>query len=108
MARFNVGDRVLVTGLGECEVLGVREEWACVQSTPGGAVMDHDLDDIAARPLVLGGPNITKAEVDALAAAVRWAQDSPHHALCIRGRETTSGRCTCGRDEALAPFGGDR
>ena len=45
----------------------------------------------------------------ALVAAFRWAQDAPHHDGCYRWKlEPDRRRCTCGRDEALAPFGGDR
>ena len=50
---------------------------------------------------------------DAVAAA-RWAQDAPHYDGCRTyfgdwtGTYNVPGPCTCGRDEALAPFGGDR
>lgn len=42
---------------------------------------------------------------DALVAAVRWAQDAPHHQTC---GWCSFGPCTCGRDKALAPFEADR
>ena len=37
-----------------------------------------------------------------LVAAVRWALDAAHHPGCS-GWDV--GRCKCGRDAALAPFG---
>lgn len=42
----------------------------------------------------------------ALVAAFRWAQDAPHHWGC--SGEFDGWECTCGRDEALAPFEADR
>lgn len=47
-------------------------------------------------------------ERDALVAAVRWAQDAPHRAACMKWYAGNRYRCTCGRDEALAPFGDDQ
>lgn len=58
-----------------------------------------------------------RADNEALVAAVRWAQDAPHYATCgarynahLKVAEPRSKPypCTCGRDEALKPFGGDR
>lgn len=70
-----------------------------------------DLDAIAAR----GGDSVhlTRAERDALVAAVRWAQNAPHHDGCsarfntepeIGDGDRRPYRCKCGRDEALGPF----
>jgi hypothetical protein len=42
-----------------------------------------------------------------LVAAVRWAQGAPHHYGCAKFGGLMK-PCTCGRDEALGPFGGDR
>lgn len=64
---------------------------------------DLDLNAIAASEL--GSYPI----VEALVAAVRWAQDAPHHDGCYRWKlDRAKRRCTCGRDEALAPFGCDQ
>lgn len=64
----------------------------------------HDLD----LDLIECGAAFTDDQVTAaLVAAVRWAQDAPHHDGC--GMHTRDPRrCTCGRDKALWPFGGDR
>lgn len=68
---------------------------------------DFDLDAIAAWGV--HGVHLNIAERDALVAAVRWAQDAPHHAACGSNDPWLNGdNCTCGRDEALRPFGGDR
>lgn len=50
-------------------------------------------------------------DADDLVAAVRWAQDAPHHDACTEGYGPDGDGphpCTCGRDEALAPFGDDQ
>lgn len=47
--------------------------------------------------------SLPTTELEALVAAVRWAQDhAEHHPGC------NVGDCRCGLDEALAPFGADR
>jgi hypothetical protein len=60
-----------------------------------------DLDAIAEEchgPVIVG-----------LVAAVRWAKEAPHHQNCgLYSGPPMPFRCTCGRDEALAPFGADR
>lgn len=79
---------------------------------------DLDLDAIAARELVSHHGEYPHVELgfherDALVAAVRWAQDAPHRSHCAVFNPSLDADddprpCTCGRDEALRPFGGDR
>ncbi len=82
------------------------------------AIVVVDLDaierDVWARRIV-GDP--LADTLAALVAAVRWAQDAPHRPGCPArwngidpAADNTPRRpCTCGRDEALAPFEeGDR
>lgn len=49
---------------------------------------------------------LTRKQYDDLMGALRWAQDAPHHDGCkaITMLLATNRICTCGRDEALAPF----
>lgn len=39
---------------------------------------------------------------------VEWAQDAPHHDGCMARHWGLGLSCTCGRDEALAAFGGEQ
>ena len=72
-----------------------------------------DLDDLATRS---GRRHdgafvpFTKPERDDVVVVARWAQNAPHHADCPArfGSRRNPNPCTCGRDEALAPFGGSR
>ncbi len=70
---------------------------------------DFNLEDIATRPELIreiagttGLIALTLDERDALVAIARWAQDTPHHYDCAKFGDVRP--CTCGRDEALAPF----
>jgi hypothetical protein len=73
-------------------------------------VADLDLDAIAALPVhpLADIPLVimSEAERDGLVAAVRWAQDAPHHAECgVWAANYQFGTpikdCTCGRDEVI-------
>lgn len=70
----------------------------------------HDLD----LDLIECGAAFTDDQVTAaLVAAVRWAQDAPHHPPCMAAYVDPDGVpnpgiCICGRDEALAPFKADQ
>lgn len=66
-------------------------------------VPDVDLDAIATRTSGRTFITLTKAERDALVAVARWAQSAHHHLGC-RWQPDISWTCTCGRDDALAPF----
>lgn len=75
-------------------------------------VPDLDLDAIATRHLDNVPPTanpanwvvmLSQAERDALVAVARWAQSAHHHLGC-RWQPDISWSCTCGRDDALAPF----
>lgn len=76
-----------------------------LENTPDGeagaevADVDHPEDTA----LIVAAVNA----LPALVAAVRWAQGAPHHDGCGEAVGLAGWRCTCGRDEALKPFGGE-
>lgn len=48
-----------------------------------------------------------EAELRRMRTIAEWAQNAPHHFDC-NPNGWTPRVCTCGRDEALGSFGGDR
>lgn len=79
-----------------------------VDNTPDGQVGAEvaDVDHPEDADLIVAAVN----SLPALVAVARWAQDAPHVLGCrwYIDAGPDVGPCTCGHDEALAPFGADR
>lgn len=88
----------------DAHVIRPANDWAVRERPYRSDVVAVDHPDAA---LIVAAVNA----LPALVAAVRWAQDGPHHDDCAEGYGPDGDGphpCTCGRDEALAPFGADR